>query len=140
MSKAVTKQHSETPEEIIATTEKLHATEVIVSLVLRGGVLLSGGVIALGLLLFFIQQHDHTPADITKIPFTFSPGPIIVSAVHGSGEAIIMLGLMLLIATPVSRIAVSIVTFAFERDWRYVAITSLVLLILIISFALGKAG
>jgi uncharacterized membrane protein len=140
MSKSVIARHSETPEEIAETTEKLHTTELIVSAVLRGGVLLSGGVIALGLLLFFFQQHGHMPGDITKIPFTFRPGAIILQALHGSGEAIIMLGLMLLIATPVSRIAVSIITFAFERDWRYVAITTLVLLILIISFTLGKAG
>jgi len=35
---------------------------------------------------------------------------------------------------------ISIVAFALERDWRYAVITAVVLLILIVSFALGKAG
>jgi uncharacterized membrane protein len=45
-----------------------------------------------------------------------------------------------MIITPVTRVAVSIVAFAMERDWRYVGITALVLLVLLVSFALGKAG
>jgi uncharacterized membrane protein len=112
----------------------------VVSAVLRGGVLLSGGVIFLGLVLFFIQNHSTNLNDITKVPFSYQPGTIFGQIAHGSGTAIILLGLMLLILTPVSRIAVSTITFAVERDWRYVAITALVLLILLVSFALGKAG
>jgi uncharacterized membrane protein len=37
----------------------------------------------------------------------------------------------------VLRVAVSILAFAVERDRRYVAITSIVLLLLILSFVLG---
>ena len=49
-------------------------------------------------------------------------------------QAIIALGLLLLIATPILRVAVSIVAFAFERDLRFVVIsTSLVLAILLLS-------
>jgi uncharacterized membrane protein len=53
------------------------------------------------------------------------------------GHAIITLGLIVLIATPVLRVAVSIVAFAIERDWTFVVITTLVLALLGVSFAVG---
>jgi len=54
--------------------------------------------------------------------------------------AIISLGLLLMILTPVTRVAVSIYAFSRERDWKYVAITAFVLAVLVASFFLGKAG
>ena len=59
---------------------------------------------------------------------------------HGDPLAIIALGLILLLATPVLRVAVSVVAFAVIRDFLYVAITLLVLFILISSFLLGLGG
>jgi uncharacterized membrane protein len=55
-------------------------------------------------------------------------------------QAVITLGLLLLIATPVLRVAVSVVAFALEHDRRYVIITLIVMTILIISFTLGRGG
>ena len=51
-----------------------------------------------------------------------------------------VLGLMLLVATPVLRVAVSVIAFGLERDMRYVIITLIVLAILITSFLLGRGG
>lgn len=51
---------------------------------------------------------------------------------------VMMMGLLLLIATPVMRVAVSILAFAVQRDWRFVAITSVVLALLLLSFLLGN--
>jgi uncharacterized membrane protein len=65
---------------------------------------------------------------------------VLSGGAHGDPLAVIALGLLVLIATPVLRVAVSIVTFALERDWVYVAITTLVLCILIASFLLGAGG
>jgi uncharacterized membrane protein len=129
----------ETIAEIEQQEEKLRSIEGIISVVLRGGVIISGGIILLGVILFF-AQHGALNADVTKLAFPHDVGSVFTQAFHGSAEAVIMLGLMALIATPVSRIAISIFAFAFERDWRYAAITALVLIILIVSFALGKAG
>jgi uncharacterized membrane protein len=47
--------------------------------------------------------------------------------------AIAQLGLITLLATPVARVAASVVGFALERDRVYAAITTAVLLILLIS-------
>lgn len=129
----------ETVAEIEQQEEELRSIESIISVVLRGGVLISGGIILLGVILFF-AHHGALNTDVTKLSFSYTIGGVISQAFHGSAVAVIMLGLMALIATPVSRIAISIVAFALERDWRYTAITAVVLTILIISFALGKAG
>jgi uncharacterized membrane protein len=59
---------------------------------------------------------------------------------QGDPVALVALGLLVLLATPFLRVAVSIVAFALERDWRYVGITALVLAILLASFFLGKGG
>jgi uncharacterized membrane protein YfcA len=50
-----------------------------------------------------------------------------------NAEAIITLGLLVLLATPVLRVAVSIGAFALEHDWLYVGITTLVLALLLSS-------
>ncbi|SRR5579875_3339776 len=114
--------------------------EVVISFILRAGVVVSGVIIALGSLLYFIEaaRQPHGPHatshELTAI------GGIAHALLTGDPLAIIMLGLILLLLTPVLRVIVSIGAFALERDWRYVAITSLVLIILIISFLLGKGG
>ena len=49
-----------------------------------------------------------------------------------SARAIIQLGLLLLIATPVARVLFSAIAFAIERDCMYVVITLIVLAILLL--------
>ncbi len=56
------------------------------------------------------------------------------------GQSVVALGLLILILTPILRVAISIVLFALERDHAFVVITTAVLSILIASFFLGKAG
>ncbi|HBY92408.1 MAG: DUF1634 domain-containing protein [Ardenticatenaceae bacterium] len=48
------------------------------------------------------------------------------------------LGLMALIATPIMRVAGSILVFVYERDWRYAAVTTVVLVIMMTSILLGQ--
>lgn len=114
--------------------------ELVISLVLRAGVLVSAAVILIGAVNFYIR-YVHAPASFPAHPgFPHTLHAVLTGLQHGDPLAIIALGLLLLLATPVVRVAVSIVAFALEGDRRYVLITSLVLLILLASFALGKAG
>jgi uncharacterized membrane protein len=53
------------------------------------------------------------------------------------GRSIIQLGLLLLIATPVARVAFSVVAFALQRDRLYAGITLFVLAVLAFSLAGG---
>jgi uncharacterized membrane protein len=45
-----------------------------------------------------------------------------------AGSTLMTVGLLILMATPVARVAASIAEYASERDWLFVALTTLVLL------------
>ena len=123
----------------------VHKVEVLISTILRGGVIASLLIISFGLALSLRHHPEYfnSPAMLKQIT---TPGRIVphnlrevLSGVaETKGEALIAAGLLLLIATPVLRVAVSIVIFLVERDWAFVAITAFVLAMLILSFFLGK--
>lgn len=52
--------------------------------------------------------------------------------------AFFTLGLLCLIATPILRVAGSVLIYAYERDWRYTLATLIVLGIVIVSLVVGK--
>jgi uncharacterized membrane protein len=115
------------------TDERL---EVIVANLLRGGVLTSAAVVLAGGILYVLQHGSDVasyhvfhgePSEYT------SPAAIVQGAFAGNPRAIIQLGLLLLIATPVARVAISIAGFALEKDRAYVVITIIVLAILLFS-------
>lgn len=118
------------------TDEEMHRVEAVVSSLLRIGVLLSAAIILIGLLLLLFTGTSGYPG--TTYPTT------LTAIFNGIGEfkpyAIIMFGLFCLILTPVLRVAVSLVTFLKEKDYLYVTITAIVLIILAISFFIGTAG
>jgi uncharacterized membrane protein len=64
---------------------------------------------------------------------------VLRDVVHFKSFAIIDLGLLLLIATPIFRVAASIIAFISDRDRPYVLITTYVLAMLILSLLLGRA-
>ena len=70
--------------------------------------------------------------------FPRTMGEVIAGVREMRGQAIVVVGLLLLIATPVMRVAVSIVAFAVERDWVFATITGVVLGLLLLSFFIGK--
>jgi uncharacterized membrane protein len=72
------------------------------------------------------------PSDLRSV------GGILRRALALDGRGIIQLGLLLLIATPVARVAFSIFGFAEEHDRMYVVVASIVLLILAYSL-IGSA-
>jgi uncharacterized membrane protein len=119
--------------------ELLRQTELIISYVLRGGVLLAAGIITLGALLFYIQ-YVHAGAKIGPITYPHTASDVFRGLAHHDPVAVISLGLLVLLLTPVLRVLVSVVTFALEHDWRYTGITLLVFFILLASFLLGRGG
>jgi len=62
---------------------------------------------------------------------------IIKDASSFSSRGIIQLGMLLLIATPVIRVAFTVVSFIIQRDRIYVGVTLIVLSVLIFSLAGG---
>jgi uncharacterized membrane protein len=65
---------------------------------------------------------------------------IIRGTFAGQPAAIVQLGLVLLIATPVARVAMSLVAFVLQRDRVYVLVTAIVLALLIFSLTGGVPG
>ena len=124
--------------------------ETIISGVLRWGVALSLVLLGGGTALFLFHSADFNQAGGTAQDFhrllalrplnEYTWAWFTDGLAHWRGDVFVIPGLLLLIATPVLRVMVSIIAFALEKDRVYVAITSLVLALLILSFVLGKAG
>ena len=103
---------------------------------LRVGVLTAAFIVVSGGIIFFIQ-HPNEIIDFTIFkgePARFRQVHLIIKeAIAFRGRDIIQLGLLILIATPVARVIFSLIGFIIEKDWIYVAITSIVITILFIS-------
>jgi uncharacterized membrane protein len=119
----------------------------LIAYVLRGGVTISVVVVLAGLIITFVHHREYfrsRPAlgALTNpgASYPSTVGAVIEGARKGRGQAIVSLGLLLLIATPVARVAVSIAVFVIERDRLYVVITAIVLALLLLSFVLGATG
>lgn len=119
----------------------IHTAIVIV---LRAGVMLSIAIILVGMVVTFVHHPEYfssRPAlgvlTSAREHFPKTMLDVISGVRHGKGQAIVMAGLLVLIATPVVRVALSDVVFIVGRDRLYAAITSAVLAILLISFAIG---
>lgn len=108
-------------------------TEVVIANLLRAGVTLAAGVVLAGGIVFLVR-HGFAPTNYRA--FAGEPSDlrelkgIVRSALNLRGRGIIQLGILCLIATPVARVAFSVVAFALERDWLYVGIASAVLAVL----------
>ena len=110
--------------------------EEVLGNLLRAGVLLSAFVVTLGAVVYLVR-HGHEPVNYG----IFRQEPADLREVRGivqdswalRGRAIIQFGLLLLIATPVSRVAFSIFAFMKERDGIYVGFTLIVFSILLYS-------
>jgi uncharacterized membrane protein len=118
-----------------------HRVEQIMAMMLRVGVLLAAGVILAGGAVYLWRHGFEQPSyasfhgvsDHLKHPSSISR-----SAIGGGGRALIQLGLLLLIATPVLRVGFSVLAFERQRDWTYVWITVFVLAVLVFSLFGGE--
>jgi uncharacterized membrane protein len=117
--------------------------QVIIGWILRGGVMVSMILVVIGGI-FFVYRHGHSIPDYKTfkgVPvFIHGLGGIINGVITMKGQAIIQLGIILLIATPVIRVAFSAVGFLLEKDYLYTFITLIVLLIILASMISGYAG
>lgn len=110
--------------------------EIIIGQLLRAGVLLAAATVFAGGVLYLVQHHADTVNYRTfaaGTPSTRSVPGIVQSASHGQSEAIIQVGLLLLILTPVARVGIAIVGFFLEDDRMYAVVSLIVLVILLFS-------
>jgi len=125
---------------------ELHVTdrniETMVANLLRTGVTVAGIVVAIGGALYLLRHgteiSDHHAFKVPPAADRLLPA-IITGALHLRARSIIQTGILLLIATPIARVALSLVGFTLERDWKYVLITAIVLTVLLYSLISGAA-
>jgi len=112
--------------------------EVAISVLLRTGVTISAAVVLLGGVCYLSKHGHEQPAYQT---FQGTPEQLrsFTGVIHAAGpsncSAIIQVGLLLLVLTPVARVIFSLVGFGMAHDRTYVVLTSIVLAILIYSLA-----
>ena len=120
------------------TDEKV---DYFIGTILQAGVVASGILVLAGGILYAIHNG---PAPVSYHVFHTeraaiqSVTPILTGAIHLDGRAIIQLGILLLIATPVARVVFSVAAFGLQRDRLYVPITLIVLGILVYGLFGGK--
>ena len=107
-----------------------HAVEQLVGRVLQFGVLLAALTVLAGAGLMLAQGGASPDAFRVFRPETStlrSVGGILRGARALDGRGVVQLGLVLLVATPVTRVALTLVAFLLQRDRLYVALTAVVL-------------
>jgi len=111
-----------------------------IGLLLRAGVILASITVLAGGLIYLAKNPVIT---VDYRVFHSEPrGLRTISGIFGnakaiSGRGLIQLGLLILIATPIARVAFSVFAFFYQRDWKYVFFTMIVLAILLYSLVRG---
>lgn len=108
---------------------------------LRYGVWTSLSVAFLGGIIYLLH-HGNQPINYSQfIENDLSIFQVVTSVLEGistfQGESIIFLGIILLFLTPVLRVILSLFSFLLEKDYLYVGITMIVILIIGMSVWLG---
>ncbi|MGH7173855.1 MAG: DUF1634 domain-containing protein [Gemmataceae bacterium] len=115
--------------------------EQVMGNLLRIGVMASALMVFLGGLLYLIHDgrlptpnlHEfHAQPEELR-----SPASILRQSAALEPLGLIMLGLLLLIATPVARVLFSVAAFVLQRDYLYVLFTIIVLAVLLYSLFSG---
>jgi uncharacterized membrane protein len=111
--------------------------ERVIGRLLRFGVIFSSAIVLLGAVCL-LYQHGRERAAFGDFRAAATEYRSVPGTIHAAASldcrGVIQLGLLFLVATPIARVAFSLVAFALERDWIYVCVTFVVFAILIASF------
>lgn len=125
--------------------ERVRQVELLISNLLRLGVVASLLLICIGTTISFVHHPTYvtSPGALRHLTepgaaFPHTQRDIVDGVRQMRGQAIVTLGLLVLIATPVMRVAISVLAFIYQRDRIFTLITLTVFGLLILSFALGK--
>ena len=126
--------------------EQQERAELLLGNLLRIGVVLSFATVVLGVLMLFVRHPEYASnpglrADLVSSDAIFprTTSELLTGLLAGEGRAVILLGVLILIFTPILRVVASAVIFTLQKDRIYTVLTCSVLLVLLISFLLGKA-
>jgi uncharacterized membrane protein len=116
--------------------------EQFIGRLLQFGVLLAAAVTIIGAILL-LARDGGTVADFRVFKGATSNlrsiGDVLRGVAALDGRAITQLGLVLLIMTPVARVALTLWAFVRQHDRLYVVVTTIVLVLLLYGLVWGKA-
>jgi uncharacterized membrane protein len=119
-----------------------HEVEQLIGRLLQVGVLVAAAVVLAGGVML-ILRHGRSTVEFNTFSTAASPLTGLVGIFRGAFAldpmAIVQLGLVLLIATPVMRVALTLVAFALQRDRLYILLTAVVLALLLYGLVWGRA-
>jgi len=124
----------EHPSSVFGQEQKI---VTMISRLLRNGVLLAAAFVLLGGIIYLARHGDSVPlyTIFTGEPYQLRGlGGIVSSAFSFSGRGLILFGLLILLATPMARVAMAFVGFFMVSDLLYTLIAGLVLAILAFGF------
>ena len=105
--------------------------EKAIGITLELGVALSAVLIFIGIFLTFANGSWGDLPGVSSSTFSFAQ--IVSGLFQLDGTSFIFMGLIALIATPITRVLLSIFGFFFERNWPYVVITMIVFINLMVA-------
>jgi uncharacterized membrane protein len=111
-----------------------HQVDMVIGRLLQVGVLIAAVVTLVGGVLY-LRAHGTTVADyhvFRGVPDGLtSLSGIAHGVLAGRRAALVQLGLVLLILTPMARVALTLGAFVVQRDRLYVLLTAIVLAVLV---------
>ena len=112
-----------------------HQVEQLVGRLLQLGVLIATVVVLIGGAML-VATHGGDLANFRVFRGESSTLRSVSAAAHGAftldPRGMVQLGLVLLIATPVARVALTLLAFLVQRDRLYVLLTAIVLVLLLV--------
>jgi uncharacterized membrane protein len=120
-----------------------YEVDQVIGRLLQVGVLIAAAVVLVAGILLLKQSGSALaaysvfrgqPAELRSID------GVVRGVAAADSAAIVQLGLLLLIATPIARVAFTLVAFAIQRDRTFVIITSIVLALLLFGLVFGAAA
>lgn len=126
-----------------------HDIQQLIGNTLRIGVCLACVIALIGGALYLFQHGGEPMKDYTSFPIAEESahfdayttlGGIFDGVRHFTAVGWIQLGVIVLLLTPIMRVALSLVDFLRERDWLYAVITAIVLAVIILNSLEGFTG
>jgi uncharacterized membrane protein len=123
------------------TSKQDLSLEIAMGKMLRTGVIIAALVVLAGGILYLRQFHAAVPEyrQFHGAPAASQSIQAIVDGIRRlNGESLIAFGILLLIATPVTRVIFGVVGFSMQRDWMYAGVSTMVLAVLLLSFIVRR--
>lgn len=108
--------------------------DIIMGRLLQVGVLLAAGVVLVGGVMLVLAHNGDRVNYRTFVAHPLElrhPAALLHGIAHGDAAAIVELGILMLIATPICRVAFALVAFSIERDRLYMVVSLIVLAVLL---------